>query len=77
MIAHLEVGILFRDWDGGVKVTFRSKGEVDVAAIARSLGGGGRRTASGVLLPIPMREATDLVLPPIRRELNGPRGAAR
>jgi len=39
----LEVGVLFRDWEeGGVKVTFRSKGRVEVSAIARRLGGGGR-----------------------------------
>jgi phosphoesterase RecJ-like protein len=70
MVAGLEVGILFRDLDGGVKTTFRSKGDVDVAEIAHSLGGGGRITASGVLLHLPMREAIETVLPRVREALN-------
>ncbi|MBD3336264.1 MAG: hypothetical protein GF355_12175 [Candidatus Eisenbacteria bacterium] len=70
MIEDLEIGVLFRDWEeGGVKVTFRSKGRVDVSDIARHLGGGGRRTAAGVLLPYPLREALESVLPRLRQEL--------
>lgn len=70
VISGLEVGVLFRDWIGeGVKATFRSKGTVDVSEIAHDLGGGGRATASGVLLPVPMREAIETVLPPVRRAL--------
>ncbi|MBU1702211.1 MAG: bifunctional oligoribonuclease/PAP phosphatase NrnA [Candidatus Eisenbacteria bacterium] len=72
MIENLEVGVLFRDWEeGGVKVTFRSKGRVDVSSIARRLGGGGRPTAAGVLLPFPLREALETVLPRIRKILGG------
>jgi phosphoesterase RecJ-like protein len=72
MIEDLEVGVLFRDWEeGGVKVTFRSKGRVDVSSIARRLGGGGRPTAAGVLLPFPLREALETVLPRIRKILSG------
>jgi phosphoesterase RecJ-like protein len=72
VISGLEVGVLFRERAGeGIKVTFRSKGGVDVSEIAHSLGGGGRFTASGVLLPLPMREAMEAVLPPVREALNG------
>ena len=33
--------------DGKIRVSFRSKGRVDVNKIARSFGGGGHRAASG------------------------------
>ena len=39
--------------DGQVKVSFRSRGDVDVAAVAEQFGGGGHRAASGALLPGP------------------------
>lgn len=39
------------------KVSLRSRGEADVAAIALALGGGGHRTAAGTLLPMPIDEA--------------------
>jgi phosphoesterase RecJ-like protein len=71
-VVGLEVGVLFREWsEEGVKATFRSKGAVDVSEIAHSLGGGGRATASGVLLPLPMREAIETVLPPVREAVCG------
>jgi phosphoesterase RecJ-like protein len=66
-IADLEVGLLFRELPGqGVKVTFRSKGQVDVSELARVLGGGGRPTAAGALLMLPLRESLDLVLERVR-----------
>jgi len=49
MIEGVEVGILFREMPAGkVKVGFRSRGQVDVAALAAQFGGGGHRQASGV-----------------------------
>jgi phosphoesterase RecJ-like protein len=47
-IEGVEVGILLKEVaDGKVKVSFRSRSEVDVAAIAKSLGGGGHVRAAG------------------------------
>lgn len=48
MIAGVEVGLLFREIEPGViKIGFRSKGEIDVAAIASCFNGGGHRQAAG------------------------------
>ena len=47
-IQGVEVGLLFREISPGlIKVGFRSKGEVDVSAIAAEFGGGGHRRAAG------------------------------
>ncbi len=47
-IKGVEVGILFRELSPGlIKVGFRSRGDVDVAAIAAQFGGGGHRRAAG------------------------------
>lgn len=60
----VEVCAMFRQLgDQGIKATFRSKGKQDVGTLAQELGGGGRATASGVLLPMSMHEAIRAVLP--------------
>ena len=47
-IENVEVGILFRELDAGkFKVSFRSKGVVDVAKVSESFGGGGHSHAAG------------------------------
>ncbi|MCM8804706.1 MAG: bifunctional oligoribonuclease/PAP phosphatase NrnA [Candidatus Omnitrophica bacterium] len=46
-IKGIEVGVLFKERENGVKVSMRSKGIVDVENIARKFGGGGHREASG------------------------------
>ena len=47
----VEVGLLFRrTTKGGIKVSFRSNGEVDVNELARRFGGGGHVRASGALV---------------------------
>lgn len=48
MIDGVEVGMLLRETEPGIiKIGFRSKGTIDVAAIAAIYGGGGHRQASG------------------------------
>jgi phosphoesterase RecJ-like protein len=42
---------------GVVKGSLRSKGEIDVAAVAQKLGGGGHRNASGVTLDMSLEDA--------------------
>ena len=42
--------------DGQVKVSFRSRGDVDVAVVAEQFGGGGHRQASGALFAGPFDE---------------------
>jgi phosphoesterase RecJ-like protein len=48
----VRIAILFRELaDGRVKVSLRSKGELDVQRIAAEFGGGGHRNASGIVMP--------------------------
>lgn len=46
-IKGVEVGVLFKERKNGIKVSLRSKGNVDVENIAKKFGGGGHREASG------------------------------
>jgi phosphoesterase RecJ-like protein len=63
-LREVEVCVMFRQQGKrGVKATFRSKGAHDVGRLAEQLGGGGRSTAAGVLLPFTLSEALDSVLP--------------
>lgn len=53
----VEVALLFRETPGGqTKVSLRSNGAVDVAAIARRFGGGGHRQAAGALASAGLEE---------------------
>ena len=47
----VRIAVLFREQPGGsVKVSLRSKGLLDVQALASEFGGGGHRNASGIVL---------------------------
>ncbi|MBO8158308.1 bifunctional oligoribonuclease/PAP phosphatase NrnA [Thermosyntropha sp.] len=63
MIKGVEVGILFREIEPGlVKIGFRSKGEIDVAALASKLGGGGHKRAAGASKEGSLEEVRKYVL---------------
>ncbi len=63
---------LFRETpDGGTKVSLRSKGVVDVNAVATKFGGGGHRNASGITMTAPLPAAMEQVLPELRRIVAG------
>ncbi len=63
MISGVEVGLLFREVaPGQVKVGFRSRGRIDVASLARGLGGGGHRLAAGASINGSLEEAVAQVL---------------
>ncbi len=55
--------------DGQVDVNLRSRPEVNVAAVAQALGGGGHPQAAGCLLPGPLERAEELVLGALRSAL--------
>jgi phosphoesterase RecJ-like protein len=62
-IAGVEVAVAFREETAGeVRVSLRSKGRVDVSAVAVLFGGGGHRNAAGCTLPGPMAEARARVM---------------
>jgi len=48
--------------DGRFKVSMRSKGNMDVAEIARRLGGGGHKKAAGCTLDGGMMEAKNTLI---------------
>lgn len=57
-VEGVEVGVLFKETaDGNVKVSMRSSGKADVAAIAKSFGGGGHIRAAGCQLEGPLSTA--------------------
>lgn len=63
-IRGVEVAIYFRQVNGGgaYKVGFRSKGRVNVGALARELGGGGHHNAAGALVTGDLEEVRNSVL---------------
>jgi phosphoesterase RecJ-like protein len=66
-IEGVEVGILFKEVDENkVKVSLRSAGAVDVAAFAKSFGGGGHVRAAGITLHMPLQEAVETVVGGLR-----------
>lgn len=48
--------------NGSTKFSFRSMPPIDVAALAREVGGGGHMRASGATLDMPLKEAMDTVM---------------
>lgn len=69
-VASVEVAVLFHEEpDGRVRVSLRSKREVDVAQVAASLGGGGHARAAGCTLPGPLAAARQRVLDAARSAL--------
>ena len=63
----VEIGLLFREVASDhIKVSFRSKHEVDVAQIAGTLGGGGHRKAAGVTIRQEFSTVLEMVLMAVR-----------
>lgn len=62
-IAGVEVAVFFREQaDGRLRVSLRSKGNLNVAAIAEKFGGGGHECASGFSMDGPLSVASERVL---------------
>ena len=70
----VEISAMFRlEPEGHVKVSFRSKGQVDVADLAAQFGGGGHRNASGATIhKVSMEEAVNMVRDAARDFLDRP-----
>jgi phosphoesterase RecJ-like protein len=83
-IGGVEAAVLLRELpDHRVRLSLRSKGQLDVARIAASFGGGGHRHAGGCTLAGPLARAMEEILDRMRDELvpvvsgrSGPRGEA-
>ncbi len=63
----VQVAALARESAEGIKISLRSNGNIDVGELAKSLGGGGHRAASGVTLSGPMPGALERVFLAVRQ----------
>lgn len=71
-IRGVEVAILMREVSAErTKASLRSNGRLDVSELARRLGGGGHPKAAGVLLEMPLPEATNVVVEAVREAVRG------
>jgi bifunctional oligoribonuclease and PAP phosphatase NrnA len=62
-IQGVEVALFFRELaDGRYRVSLRSKGQVNVAAVAEQFGGGGHACASGCAVSGPLSRSLELIL---------------
>ncbi len=67
----VEIGLLFIEQArGGVKVSFRTRTDVDCSRLAARFGGGGHRAAAGATIAGPMAEVVDRVLAEVRQALD-------
>lgn len=69
-ISTVEVAILLVELaDGRFRCSLRSKGKVDVRAVAQAYGGGGHTLAAGVTLPGPLDAALGRVVADVSRQI--------
>ena len=69
-ISGVEAAVFLRELpDRSLRLSLRSKGKVNVAAIAERLGGGGHGNAAGCTLNGPLIRALDEILAELRRSL--------
>ncbi len=62
-VKEWKVGVTIIEKEPGkVAVSFRSKDDIDVAAIAQKIGGGGHRLAAGAWLLMSFEEAKNKVI---------------
>ncbi len=70
-VKGVEVAVLFRQTGPNqYKVSFRSKGRVDVSRAAQSLGGGGHKNAAGCVLDGAFEEIRNRVIAEVRKVLS-------
>jgi bifunctional oligoribonuclease and PAP phosphatase NrnA len=61
--------IAIEQHNGNIKYSFRSRTDLNVAAVAEEFSGGGHRQASGAILPGPLAAAQSRVLAAMRAAL--------
>ncbi|MBN1880622.1 MAG: bifunctional oligoribonuclease/PAP phosphatase NrnA [Deltaproteobacteria bacterium] len=66
-VAGVKVAVLFRELpEGGYKVSFRSRSNLDVSRVAAQFGGGGHTNASGCTVHMPLDQAKERVFDVVR-----------
>ncbi len=72
-IDTVDIALFFRQITGNShKVSLRSKGDLDVSALAGKFGGGGHKNASGLRLNMPLQKCKDEILAAAREVINTP-----
>jgi phosphoesterase RecJ-like protein len=70
-IRGVEVGVLITQvHNNGAKASLRSKGEIDVARLAASLGGGGHKRASGLKSSLPPDQLKPIIIKAVEEAMN-------
>lgn len=70
MIADVKISAFFREIEDGWKVSLRSKGDVNVAEVAETFGGGGHRNAAGYKIKGSLIEAKEALIKGITRKMH-------
>lgn len=69
-IAGVEAAAFLRELpEGNVRMSLRGKGQVDVAAVAEQLGGGGHENAAGCTVAGPLQAASRVIVDALRAAL--------
>jgi len=72
-IAGIQAAVFLRELpEGQIRLSLRGKGEVNVAAIAEKLGGGGHENAAGCTLDGPLERALEQILAELRAAVGVP-----
>jgi len=70
-IAGVEAAVFLRELaDSSIRLSLRGKGNINVAAIAEKLGGGGHENSAGCTLDGPLERARDQILAQLRLALS-------
>jgi bifunctional oligoribonuclease and PAP phosphatase NrnA len=63
-VKSIQTVAFFKEWEPGVyRVSFRSKGEIDVRSVAQQFGGGGHKNASGCTVTGDLASVREKVIP--------------
>lgn len=65
----VKAAVMFREEEGRVSVTFRSRGHLDMSLVAKAFGGGGHRNASGCRVKGGLSAVREKVLSVLKRLL--------
>jgi phosphoesterase RecJ-like protein len=66
-VKSIQAVAFFKEWEPGVyRVSFRSKGEIDVRSVAQQFGGGGHKNAAGCTVIGDLASVRAKVIPPVQ-----------
>jgi phosphoesterase RecJ-like protein len=75
-VKEIQAVAFFKEWDNGeYRISLRSKGEIDVAAVAKRFGGGGHKNAAGCTVPGPYATAREVITKLVLDAIEAPAAA--